>query len=86
MILIAEGKYSEQRDSFYFVCPERSIDFRRHGIVEIGAEHIKKLPVFSTALESNMLKIATWGSARDMCLIQKLADFTNIKQIAGNPP
>ncbi|MFM6310422.1 MAG: hypothetical protein ACKPGB_19580, partial [Dolichospermum sp.] len=43
MIFIAEGKRSEQRDYFYFVCPERSIDFRRHGIVEIGAEHIKKL-------------------------------------------
>lgn len=84
MILIAEGKRSEQRDNFYFVCPERSIDFRRHGIVEIGAEHIKKLPVFSTALDSDMLKIATWGSARDMYLIQKLRIFAEIEQIVTN--
>lgn len=84
MILIAAGKRSEQRDNFYFVCPERSIDFRQHGIMEIGAEHIKKLPVFSTALDSDMLKIATWGSARDMSLVQKLRYFSTIEEIAGN--
>ncbi|MBU7586640.1 MAG: N-6 DNA methylase [Nostoc sp. TH1S01] len=86
MILIAEGKYSEQRDTFYFVCPERSIDFRRHGIVEIGAEHIKKLPVFSTAFDSDMLKVATWGSSRDIYLIQKLRSLPKIEEIAGNSP
>ncbi|MTJ46845.1 class I SAM-dependent DNA methyltransferase [Dolichospermum sp. UHCC 0259] len=86
MILIAEGKRSEQRDNFYFVCPERSIDFRQHGIIEIGAEHIKRLPVFSTALDSDMLKIATWGSARDMYLIQKLRLFPKIEEITGNSP
>ncbi|BAY89817.1 MULTISPECIES: HsdM family class I SAM-dependent methyltransferase [unclassified Tolypothrix] len=86
IILIAEGKPSEQRDSFYFVCPERSIDFRRHGIVEIGTEHIKKLPVFSTACDSDMLKVATWGSARDIRLLQKLGNFPNIEQVVGNPP
>ena len=84
MILIAEGKRSEQRDNFYFVCPESSIDFRKHGIIEIGPEHIKKLPVFSTALDSDMLKIATWGSARDMYLIQKLRIFAEIEQIVTN--
>ena len=84
MILIAEGKYSQQRDNFYFVCPERSMDFQQHGIIEIGAECIKKLPVFSTALDSDMLKIATWGSARDMSLVQKLRSFSPIRKIAGN--
>jgi type I restriction-modification system DNA methylase subunit len=86
MIFIAEGKRSEQRDYFYFVCPESSIDFHRHGIVEIGAEHIKKLPVFSTALDSDMLKLATWGNARDMYLIQKLSSLSKIEEIAENYP
>jgi type I restriction-modification system DNA methylase subunit len=86
MILIAEGKRSEERDNFYFVCPESSIDFRKHGIIEIGSEHIKKLPVFSTALDSDMLKIATWGSARDMYLIQKMRSFPKIEEITGNSP
>ena len=81
MILIAECKRSEKRDNFYFVCPERSIDFRQHGIIEIGAECIKKLPVFSTASDSDMLKIATWGSPRDMYLIQKLRSFPKIEKI-----
>ncbi len=84
IVLIAEGKRSEPEDYFYFVCPERSIDFQRHGIVEIGSEHIKKLPVFSAALDSDMLKIATWGSARDMYLVQKLQLFPKIEQVAGN--
>ncbi|MBD2387493.1 HsdM family class I SAM-dependent methyltransferase [Cylindrospermum sp. FACHB-282] len=84
MILIAEGKRSEQRDYFYFVCPDRSVDFQRHGIVEIGAEYIKKLPVFSTALDPDMLKLATWGSARDMSLLQKLRSFSSIRKIADN--
>lgn len=86
LILIAEGKHSEQRDSFYFVCPERSIDFRRHGIVEIGAEHIKKLPVFSIVFDSDMLKVATWGSARDIYLVEKLRSLPKIEEIAGTSP
>ncbi|TAE55060.1 MAG: SAM-dependent DNA methyltransferase [Nostocales cyanobacterium] len=86
MIVIAEGKRSEKRDNFYFVCPERSINFQQHGIIEIGSEHIKKLPVFSTALDSDMLKIATWGSARDMYFIQKLRLFSKIEEIVGNSP
>jgi type I restriction-modification system DNA methylase subunit len=86
MILIAGGKRSEQKDDFYFVCPESPMYFHWHGIVEIGAEHIKKLPVFSTALDSDMLKIATWGSARDMYLIQKLKSLPKIAEVAGNSP
>lgn len=86
MILIAGGKRSEQKDDFYFVCPESPMYFHWHGIVEIGAEHIKKLPVFSTALDSDMLKIATWGSARDMYLIQKLKSLPKIAEVAENYP
>lgn len=84
MIVIAEGKYSEQRDNFYFVCPERSINFQQHGIIEIGAESIRKLPVFSTALDSDMLKIVTWGSPRDMSLVKKIRSFSTITKIASN--
>jgi hypothetical protein len=84
IVLIATGKCSQERDYFYFVCPGNSIHFRRHGIIEIGAEHIKKLPVFRTALNSDMLKIATWGSARDMSLIQKICFcFVNLENIEG---
>ena len=66
------------------VCPERSIDFRLHGILQIGAEHIKKLPVFNAAFDSDILKVATWGSARDIYLIQKLRTLPKIEEIAEN--
>jgi type I restriction-modification system DNA methylase subunit len=84
IIFIAEGKRSEQQDCFYFVCPERSIDFRLHGIIQISAEHIKKLPVFNAAFDSDTLKVATWGSARDIYLIQKLRLLPKIEEISLN--
>jgi len=72
MIFIGKGCKSQPKDNFYFVCPERSLDFRQHGIIEIGAENIKKLPVHGVATDPDMLKVASWGNARDLNLIQKL--------------
>jgi type I restriction-modification system DNA methylase subunit len=72
IILIAESNQAQPQDSFYFVCPERSVNFRQHGIIEIGAENIKKLSVHGAADDPDMLKVATWGTARDLSLIQHL--------------
>jgi hypothetical protein len=86
IILIAEGYRSEARDFCYFVCPQRSVDYRKHGILEIGAENIKKLPVYGVASDADMLKIATWGGARDLALIQRLREsFPSIEEVAGSP-
>jgi len=63
MIFIGKGCKSQPKDNFYFVCPERSLDFRQHGIIEIGAENIKKLPVHGVATDPDMLKVASWGNA-----------------------
>lgn len=87
MILIAEGQRSEARDSCYFVCPKRSLEYRKHGILEIGSEDIKKLPVQGIASDSDMLKVATWGSARDMQLIQNLrSSFSSVEDVVGHAP
>ena len=87
MVLIAEGCRCGIKDSFYFICPERSLDFRRHGIIEIGPEHIKRLPVYGAASGPDMLKVASWGSARDMALIQWLREFfPPVGELAGSPP
>ena len=87
LIVIAKGKQSKQEDICYFVCPDRSVDYREHGIIEIGAENIKKLSVFEIAYNSCMLKVATWGSARDKYLIKQLqSSFYLIEKVAGNPP
>ncbi|MBE9224773.1 N-6 DNA methylase [Phormidium sp. LEGE 05292] len=86
LILIAEGYRSEARDFCYFVCPQRSVDYRKHGILEIGAENIKKLPVSGVASDADMLKIATWGGARDLALIQRLREsFQSIEKVAEKP-
>ncbi|NET56002.1 MAG: N-6 DNA methylase [Symploca sp. SIO2E6] len=87
MVLIAESNPAEPKNSFYFVCPERSVDFRKHGILEIGAENIKKLSVYGVADDADMLKIATWGSARDLSLIQRLrTSFSLIEDVVGCAP
>jgi N-6 DNA Methylase len=87
MILIAEGQSSEARDVCYFVCPKRSLEYRKHGILEIGSEDIKKLSVYGIASDPDMLKTATWGSARDMQLIQNLrSSFLSIESVVGNAP
>ncbi|MDY7006484.1 MAG: N-6 DNA methylase [Cyanobacteriota bacterium] len=87
MVFIAKFNQANPKDSFYFVCPERSVDFRQHGIIEIGTENIKKLSVYGAAHDPDMLKVATWGSARDLSLIQRLrTSFSSIQDVAGNKP
>lgn len=74
MVLIAKNTCSEAKDSFYFVCPERSLDYKRHGLIEIGSENIKRLPAIRAASDPDMLKVASWGTARDLSLIQFLRE------------
>ncbi len=85
LIIIAQGKISKHDDICYFVCPDRSSNYKEHGIIEIGVENIKKLSVFDIAHDSDILKVATWGSARDQCLIKKLQYNTlSIEKITKN--
>jgi len=87
LIVIARGKQPKEADICYFVCPDRSVDYREHGIIEIGAENIKKLSIFEIAYNSDMLKVATWGGERDKYLIEKLKYGNSlIENITGNPP
>lgn len=87
MIFIAKGCRAKQKDFCYFVCPERSLEVRKHGIIEIGAENITKVLVNGIAGDFDMLKVATWGTARDMFLIQQLRkSFPYIEEVAGNSP
>ena len=87
LIVIARGKQPQKEDICYFVCPDRSSDYKEHGIIEIGAENIKKLSVFEIAYNSYMLKVATWGSARDKYLTRQLkCNNSLIENITGNSP
>ena len=72
MVLIAEGKQSQANGYFYLVCVEYSESFKRHGIIEIGPENIKKISTKYITSDTDVLKIASWGNARDMALIARL--------------
>lgn len=87
MVFIGKGCKSQPKDSFYFVCPERSLDFRQHGIIEIGPENIKRLSADAIATDPDMLKVASWASARDMSLIQRIKlFFPLIEKVVGSAP
>lgn len=86
LVFIGKGCKSHPKDSFYFVCPERSLDFRQHGIIEIGAENIKRLPAYAVATDPDMLKVVSWSGARDLWLIQKLrTELLCIEKVVGKP-
>ncbi len=87
MVFVGKGCRAKTKDSCYFVCPERSLEVRKHGIIEIGAENVTKVSVNGLANDPDMLKVATWGSARDMILVQKMKNaFSKIVKISGDMP
>jgi len=72
IIFIAKGRPPSPSASFAFAAARRYDDFRGHGIVEITPDCIKRLPLRQAACDPDMLKVASWGSARDMELIRRL--------------
>ena len=85
-VLIAEGHYSEKTDCFHFASVEHSESFKRHGIIEIGPENIKRISVKHVISDTDVLKIASWGSARDMALITRLrATYPPLRSLVKEP-
>lgn len=81
LVLIVENRNAEREDSFIFVSPQRSEAFRKHGIIEIGSDEIKSLPVYGAANDPDMLKVASWGSARDFEVIRSLRNsYSTLKE------
>ena len=73
IVLVAENRESDDRVSFPFVTVEFSRPFRKHGILQVGPENVQRLSVSLAASNPNALKVASWGSARDMALINRLS-------------
>lgn len=87
LVLIAESCEAEQGDSFTFVKVERSGSFKRHGIIEIGPENIKRMSTYRIASDQDLLKVASWGSPRDMALIERIRDddkFLTLRNFASS--
>lgn len=72
MLFVAANKAAQPSETFTFGIVERSTTFRRHGVLEIGPELLKRLSLRRVASEKNFLRVATWGTARDMSLIEHL--------------
>ncbi len=81
MIFIGGARQVEPGDSFTFISLRRSEDFRNHGIIDISPENVKRLPTAKAASDPDMLKVASWGSARDMALIEKLRDLPGFLEL-----
>lgn len=85
-VLIAEGTHSQANGYFYLVCAEHSESFKRHGIIEVGPENVKKISTKHLTSDTDVLKIASWGNARDMALIARLrAAFPPLRNLIKDP-
>ncbi len=65
---------------------EHSEAFKRHGILEIGPENVKKVSVQHLLSDIDVLKTASWGNVRDMALIMRLRSvFPSLRMLVQEP-
>ncbi|HYT36384.1 MAG TPA: N-6 DNA methylase [Ktedonobacteraceae bacterium] len=84
-VFIAKGCCSKSDDSFHFVCAEHSKTFKKHGIIEIGPENVKRISTYRVISDTDVLKVASWGNARDMALIEHLRNtFSSLGKLIHN--
>ena len=51
---------------------ERDLRYREHGVLRVGPENIHRMSVDLATSNENALKIASWGTARDLALVDRL--------------
>lgn len=82
IVLLAANRESDDRASFPFVSVEFSRPFRKHGILQVGPENVQHISVSLAASNSVALKVASWGSARDMALVDRLtSDYDTLEEV-----
>ncbi|MEA2206528.1 MAG: hypothetical protein QOE77_3304 [Blastocatellia bacterium] len=72
VFIAANTTKTVQEETVAFVVPKRNTGFKKHGIIEIGPEDIKTLRLLDLESDADLMKIASWGSARDFALIRRL--------------
>lgn len=72
LVYIGTARRSLPEDSFTLVSARRSRSFLNHAIADVCLENTARLPTVQAASDPDMLKVASWGSARDMALVEKL--------------
>jgi hypothetical protein len=80
--LILENEAVSPGDAFPFVVVERDRSFREHGLMRLGPENVKRLSASLATAGPYALKVASWGSARDMALVDRLtSEFDTLEKI-----
>lgn len=75
LVFVAENSPSPKNAAFPFAAVEFSRTFRNHGILQIGPENVHRLSVSLAAANPHALKVASWGNARDLALVDRLVDL-----------
>lgn len=74
MLFVAANRTAQPSETFTLGVVERSRTFRRHGVLEIGPELVQQVSTKRASRSLDFLKLASWGSARDMELVAHLRD------------
>ncbi len=72
MIYVAENAEPEASNSVLFLSAERSESFRQHGMINLNVENSSRLPKRKLLTCDCLLKIASFGSARDLAIVSRL--------------
>ncbi len=82
MIYIAENCKPRKGDQLVFASAERSETFRKHGIVELFLERLNFLPLSKVCDEPHLLRIASYGTARDRAIVRTLlGGFSSLSDV-----
>ena len=81
LMYIGKSQATADKDTFALINAEWSSTFKKLGILEIGPENVKRLSVSRAAADRDLLKVACWGTARDMALIERLRDSKQFKPL-----
>lgn len=82
-VLICRGRRSNASDEVRYVTARRDRQFRRHGILQFAAEDVRTLSASAVACEPFVLKVASYGGARDLALMRRLhRTFDSLETVA----
>jgi SAM-dependent methyltransferase len=86
LVVVFANSPATEKDSFLYVTVERDLTYREHGVLRVGPENIHRISVKLAAKSQNALKVAAWGTARDMALVERLREtYPSLKQyLAAN--
>jgi len=72
VIAFADNRPTEPGGTMTLVAPKLPLHYRSHGLVGLGPQDVVRMPVEVAASDEDALKVASWGTARDVALIQRL--------------